>query len=202
MAIQFNEVVITAPFLVVKGFLMGYMQGRREQFAYFFHRKHGIKHEAFSEMVREFLHSTCRTHLCLPEDVLPDFEQALQNVEEKIGARIESKKRINRAEFSFSFHIYDESLTAACKELFASLPPGVELLNFAPLELAGETAVAVAEFSQIHQYCYEGNGLASGDFEGVMNFFLAIKRHSLKSQILCSEIRLNLEQEQKPVHTG
>ncbi len=193
MARLFSEVVITAPFLMTKGFLMGYMQGRNKEFPYFFHRKHGIRHEGIGDLMREFLHSTCRTHVCLPDDEIDGFEAALGNVEEKIGAQIESRKLIKSAEFSFSFHLYDESKTASCKELFHSLPDGVRLEDFSPVELRGDSLVGVAEFSKIHQYCYEGSGTAGGDFEGVMNFFLKIKRHDLSAVILCSDIHLHFE---------
>jgi hypothetical protein len=193
MANVFSEVVITAPFMMTKGFLMGFMKGRNKDFPYFFHRKHGINHEGVGDLMREFLHSTCHTHVCLPEDLLAELESALSSVEEKLAARIESKKRINSAALTFSFHIYDEAHTGACKELFRSLPAGAELHNFVPIELRGDTIVGVAEFSKIYQYCYEGNGKVTGDFEGVMYFFLKVKRYSLSSSILCSDIKLILE---------
>ena len=193
MARTFSEVVITAPFIMTKGFLMGYLTGRNQDIPYFFHRKHGIRHEGVGDLMREFLHADCRTHLCLPTDALPEFEAALNKVEDKIAARIESKKQIRNAEFSFSFHIYNEVETSGCKELFHSLPDGAEFVNFAPKESRGDSIVGVAEFSKIQQYCYEGNGKVSGEFESVMNFFLKIKRHDLVSIILCSDIKLTFE---------
>ena len=58
-------------------------------------------------------------------------------------------------------------LAASCFGLqYRSLAWGMfdlsELYNFAPIELRGDTMVGVAEFSKIHQYCYEGNGKVTG----------------------------------------
>lgn len=190
MSTQFSEVVINAPFLLVKGFLMGYIQGSKKDFEYFFHRKHGIKRESMGELMRELFHVECHTHICLPNEIVPEFQASLHNVEHKICADIESVKEIKSASFSFSFHNYNEGQTGLFKELFKAVPADVELLNYNPMELRGEVLIGVSEYGHINQYVYEGNGTVSGDFQGVMDYYLKIKRHTLVDSILCGEIRL------------
>jgi hypothetical protein len=190
MSQQFSEVVIDAPFLLVKGFLMGYMQGRGSEFPYFFHHKHGIKHETLGEIVKEALHLECHTRLCLPDAIIPGFREALAAVHDRIHTLILSEKAIKRASFSFSYHIYSEERSGPCKDVLKTLPEGVELQNYRPAELRSSTPVGVAEFSTINQYCYEGSGMIAGDFEGVMAVYLKIKRHSLCDAVLVSEIEL------------
>ena len=190
MSTQFSEVIINAPFLLIKGFLMGYMQGAKSDFEYFFHRKHSIKREGVGELMRELFHVECHTHICLPNEIIPAFSAALHNVEHKMCAEIELVKEIKSASFSFSFHNYNESQSGVYKELFKSVPKGVELLNYNPLELRGEALMGVTDYGKINQYVYEGNGSVSGDFQGVMDFYLKIKRHSLVDSILCGEIKL------------
>lgn len=193
MSAAFSEVVINAPFLLVKGFLMGYLQGRGETFPYFFHRKHSINHETPGELMREMLHLECHTPICLPSEVVPDVQTALDNVHDKLGIDIKSVRPIKRASFTFSFHLYSEERTGACKELFRHVPEGVELLDFSPTELRGGSVVGVSEFGNINQYCYEGSGKVHGDFQGVMELYLKIKHHSLADSILVSEIKLEVE---------
>jgi hypothetical protein len=190
MSTPFSQVIINAPFLMVKGFLMGYMQGSKKDFEYYFHRKHAIKRESMGELMRELFHVDCHTHICLPTPIIPGFQQALHNVEHKLCAEIESAKEIKNASFSFSFHNYDEAETGLFKELFKSIPDGVELLNYNPLELRGEALVGVSEFSHINQYVYEASGTVTGDFQGVMDFYEKIKRHRLADVILCGEVKL------------
>lgn len=190
MSQQFSEVVIDAPFLLVKGFLMGYMQGRGSEIPYFFHRKHGIKHETLGEMVKEVLHLECHTHLCLPDSIIPAITEALAAVHDRIRTSIKSEKAIKSASFTFSYHIYSENRSGPCKDVFRNLPEGVELQNYRPAELRSNSPVGIAEFSTINQYCYEGSGSVTGDFEGVMAVYLKIKRHSLCDAVLVSEINL------------
>ncbi|MBN1482312.1 hypothetical protein EH223_08925 [candidate division KSB1 bacterium] len=190
MSTQFSEVIIKAPFLMVKGFLMGYMQGAKKDFEYFFHRKHSIKRESMGELMRELFHVECHTHICLPTDIFPDFQQALHNVEHKLCAQVESAKQIKSASFTFSFHNYNEAETGIYKELFRNIPRNVELINYNPLELRGDALVGVSEYTHINQYVYEGYGTVSGDFQGVMDFYLKVKRHRLVDSILCGEVKL------------
>ena len=88
METTFTELVIKSPFLLVKGFLMGFMQGRGESFPYFFHRKAGITRETLGEMLRELFAFDSHTHICLPDHVINEFELALKNVEPIIKATV------------------------------------------------------------------------------------------------------------------
>jgi len=187
---SYSELVIKAPFTFVKGFLMGYMQASKNEFHYFFHRKHGIKYEGTGDIMRELLHVECHTHLCLPNDILTEFTNAITNVKHKVNVEIESIKKIKSARFTFSFHNYDENETSGYKDLFRSLPDSVEIQNFSPLELRGDSM----EYGMLNRYTYEGNGTVFGEFDGIIELYLRIKRHHLADSILCSEIKLEFEQ--------
>ena len=169
---------------------MGYMQGSHKDFEYFFHRKHGIKRENMGELMRELFHVECHTHICLPNEIVPDFQSALHNVEHKVCADVESVKPIKSAFFTFSFHNYNEGQTGIYKELFRAVPEGVELENYNPIELRGETLMGLSDYGSINQYVYEGNGTVTGDFQGVMDYYMKIKRHTLADSILVGEIKL------------
>ncbi len=195
MSTPFTELVISAPFLFVKGFLMGFMHGRNENFDYFFHRKAGILRETLSEVVKEFFAIDNHTDLCIPNYVVGEFEKAIQRLNPDMGVTIVEKKEIKDAEFNFSFKIFNPEQAEICKKLFTSLPSGVELLNFAPKELIEKEKISVQEYAPIHPYVYQGEGIAKGDFGGVMHLFLAIKRSEISDSILCSEIRLNFKSE-------
>ncbi len=192
MSTPFSKVVINAPFLLVKGFLMGYMQGQKSAFPCFFHHKHGIHHENTGELMRELLHMECHTRLCLPNTVIPKLRNAFENAIDKLGTEIESVHKIKSASFTFSYHIYSEEQTGPCKELFRHVPEGVELVDYRPTEVRGAMVAGVSEF-HINPYSYEGSGTVQGDFEGVMEFYLKIKRHTLCDSILVSEIKLEVE---------
>ena len=190
MSRQFSEVVIDAPFALVKGFLMGYLQGSGKNFPYFFHHKHGIQRETFGELVKEMLHLECSTHLCLPQEVVPEIQSALAAVYDRLHTSAKSIRPIRSASFSFSYHIYSEKQSGPCKNVFKQLPEGVQLLNYRPVELRSNSPVGIAELSIINTYIFEGSGTVAGDFEGVMEVWQRIKGCSLETVFLVSEIEL------------
>jgi len=51
MSTPFTELIIKAPFMLVKGFLLGFMHGRNESFDYFFYRKAGIRRETLTDQI-------------------------------------------------------------------------------------------------------------------------------------------------------
>ncbi len=191
----YYELVIQSPFLLIKGFLMGFMYGRGEEFPYFFNRKAGIRRETLGEVIKEYLSLDNYTHLCLPENIVPEFETALEKAHPKIGVTIEKKNKIRSAEFTFSFEIYNEEQAQVCKELMKNLPEGVELHNFEPKEIRYETIHGVKEYAPLHPYIYRGQGIVRGDFEPLIEFYLRCKRSSIRELILCSEVRLYYEKE-------
>ncbi len=193
---SYSELIIKAPFILVKGFLMGFMYGREKNFDYFFHRKSGIRRETMGELFRELFELDCHTYLCLPNNVIDDFIDALEKAEPKIGVKVESRKRIEKAEFTFSFEIFNPAMSKACQDLFSDLPEDVELVNFDPKELKHETMLKdLSGYAPIHAYAYQGEGTARGDFEGVMNFYLKIKKSNLSDAIVCSDLNLQFEGE-------
>jgi len=190
MRATYYELIIRSPFLLVKGFLMGYMHGRDESFKYFFHRKAGIRRETLGEILKEYLTMDNYTHLCLPENVVDNFITALKRAEPTIGSTVERKRRIAGAEFTFSFDLYNENQINQCKTLFENIPGGVELINFHPLERRDVKLKGIKEYAPMHPFTYQGQGTAQGDFESVVDFYLRIKRSEMADFILCSEIRL------------
>lgn len=194
MGVQYYELIIRSPFLLVKGFLMGYMHGRGESFKYFFHRKAGIRRETLGEVLKEYLTMDNYTHLCLPENVAEHFVSALRGAEPTIGCTVEKKRLITGAEFTFSFDLYNENQINQCKELFRNVPAGVELINFHPLERRDVRLKGIKEYAPVHPFTYQGQGTAQGDFEAVVDFYLTIKRSGLTDFILCSEIRLKYQE--------
>jgi hypothetical protein len=193
MSRRFVELIIKAPFLLVKGLLLGHRHGREEPYPYFFHRKAGIRRETIMEAVREIFEMDNYTCLCLPEDIADEFTSLIETSEDMTGAQLKEKKNIEGAEFSFSFEIFCVDLSDCSKNLFRDLPEGVRLVNYKPEEVNHQADGAAGGYAPSHPYVFRGQGKAVGDFEGTMNLFLRIKKSEASESILCSELRLQLE---------
>jgi hypothetical protein len=190
---HFSEMVIEGPFILVKGFLMGFLYGSDRQFQYFFHRKHGIRRETFREFIKELFEFENYVHLCLENSIVQNFSDAIKKSNEKIGLKIKSVRKIKSANFSFSYEIFNQELAAEAKKLFENLPAGLELSDFNTNEEIADDAVGPEGYAPVHSFISRSSGKAKGDFLDIMELFLRIKKSKLSESVICSRIHLDLE---------
>ena len=190
---SFSELVIEGQFVLVKGFIMGFLHGSDQEFDYFFHRKHGIRRETFKEFIKELFEFESHVHVCLDNNIIPKFLKAIEKSEEKIGLEIKSVKAINSANFTFSFEIFNKELADDIKIVFENSPAGVKVMDYKPIEEVANDAVGVEGYAPVHSFVARGNGTAEGNFHDIMELYLNIKRSKGSESIMCSEINLELE---------
>ena len=191
----FSELVIGGPFILVKGFLMGFWSSREPQPRYFFHRKAGIRRETLRDVLVELFELENLVHLCLEDDVVPAFQEAIDRAHDVIGISVRSVKGISGAEFEFSFEIFSRDLADACRSALAEIPEGVDLIGFAPEEEVHEDEAkdGLSRYAPVHAYAYRGKGRVKGDFGGVVDLLLRVKRCRASQFILTGEIELDLQ---------
>lgn len=191
---SFSEIVIEGQFILVKGFIMGFLHGSNQEFDYFFHRKHGIRRETFKEVIKELFEFDSHVHLCLDNNIIPKFLKAIEKSHEKIGLEIKSVRAIKSANFSFSYEIFNEELANKVKELFENSPAGISMIDYQPTVEKSDDAVGVEGYAPVHDFVARGNGKAEGNFYDVMELYLNVKRSKGSESIMCSEINLDLEE--------
>ena len=62
----FSEIVIEGPFILVKGFLIGF-RSAMDPFDYFFHRKAGIRRETLRDVMVDLFELENLVHVCVEE---------------------------------------------------------------------------------------------------------------------------------------
>lgn len=189
---SFSELVIEGQFVLVKGFLMGFLHGSDHEFDYFFHRKHGIRRETFKEFIKDLFEFDSHVHVCLDNNIIPKFLKAIEKSKEKIGLDVKSVRAIKSANFSFSFEIFNEELAKETKKIFDSPSEGIKILDYKPVEESVNSATGVEGYAPVHSYAARGNGKAEGNFCDIMGLYLSIKRSKGSESIMCSEINLEL----------
>ena len=190
---NFSELVIEGQFILVKGFIMGFMHGSDHEFDYFFHRKHGIRRETFKELIKEIFELESHVHVCLENNIVPKFLKAVEKSRDKIGLNVNSVRSINSATFTFSFEIFNEELAKETEAIFENSPAGVKVIDYKPVEEISDEAVGVEGYAPVHSFVARGSGKAEGNFHDIMELFLNIKRSKGSESIMCSEINLDLE---------
>ena len=191
---SFSELVIEGQFVLVKGFILGFLHGSDHEFDYFFHRKYGIRRETFKEFIKELFEFENHVHVCLENNVIPKFIKAIEKSKENIGMEVKSVRAISSANFTFSFEIFNEELAKETKDLFKNSPAGVKISGYKPVEEIDKDAAGIEGYTPVHEFAARGNGTANGNFHDIMELFLNIKRSNASESVMCSEINLELEE--------
>ena len=197
MTKSFCELVVEGPFILVKGFLMGFWSTADPQPRYFFHRKAGIRRETLRDVLSELFEWENLVHICLEEDAVPAFEAAIDRSKSVIGISIRSTRRIRAAAYDFSFQVFNRDLAQECRSIFSEVPEGVELVGHDPKEEIQDEDrdYSLSGYGGMHPYAYFGKGAVRGDCGGVVEFYLRCKRSKADLFILTGEISLELEDE-------
>lgn len=190
MARSFHEIVLEGPFMLVKGFLVGFLAGVKPDGRYFFHRKSGIHRETLKGFLKELFELENYVHLCLEAELLPKFEEACKLYNKITGLEIKSKKEVKSANFSFAYEFFNEALAKKAKDIFQSLPEGIQIVDYHPLEETRPNAKGIESYAPLHDFTARGKGTVVGEFEGVIELYLDIKKSSFSESVVLSEVRL------------
>jgi len=193
MSKKYSEIIVEGSFMLAKGFLLGFLSTQQGQGQYFFHRKSGIRRETFRELLKDFFELDNHVHVCLEQPLVEKFKTASSLYTEITGNKIISEKEIETAAFSFSYEFFNQDLAKQAKDILNNLPEDVSLTDYFPFEEHAAEGHGIEAYAPLHEFTTRARGKLSGDFEGVMNIYLQIKKSKLCESIICDEVVLNFE---------
>lgn len=184
MTSSYEQIVLKAPFTLVKGFVLGYRQNFDSEFKYFFNRKSGIKRETLSEHIMQFFDMDQYCYLCLDKAHTENFLIALGELK-GYGVEVMERSDIDHAEFSLDITVYNRQFSSECEKIIQFRDGTIELSNPEADEIFDETGSPKS-----HAYTYELKTNVSGPFEAVMDFYLSLKKSGFADFVNSSEIQL------------
>ena len=193
MSKKYSEIVIEGGFMLAKGFLLGFLSTAKPGSRYFFHRKHGIRRETFKELLKELFELDNFAHVCLETELVDNFKEASKLYTEITGNTIKAVKPIKSASFTFAYEFFNEERANVAKGIFKTLPNSVEVLDFYPYEEIDKEGHGVEAYAPLHEFTSRARGKLNGDFEGIMDTYLKIKKSALSESIICGEVLLEFE---------
>ena len=194
MARTFHEIVMEGTFLLVKGFLLGFLGGVKPEGRYFFHRRAGIRRDTFREFIKELFELENYQHFCLESDLVDKFIEGTKLYSKVTGMEIKSVKKIKSAHFSFAYEMFNEELARKAKKVLQNLPKNVKVVDFHPLEIKEEEGKGIESYAPLHDFTARGKGTVIGDFEGVIDLYLEIKRSEFADFVVLTDVKLKLEE--------
>jgi hypothetical protein len=169
---KWYEVVIEGSFDLIKGFIIGFFEGRKISGAIIFEREHHVKREGEIEHLLRAIHvEEDRVHLIMGKRTFRILDQALNKRKHEIPLKVVSEKEIVRAHFNFTYAAYAKRFGNELKELFSSLPEGVRLEGYEPEEIERETKDSTAGYAPLHKYEIKAKGRVTGPAKDVIDFY-------------------------------
>ncbi len=189
---EFVELVIESPFILFKGFLMGFIEGSGEKPVYFFSKKTGIKTETLVESLKVWFGFETLVHVCVEVKFADNLKKALENTFDKLGMKVKSEKPIKSASFDFKVTLYHKKDAKRFEELIHNLPDGVILDEFTKdIDEDKDAAKEKGVYTVDHAYIYKAEGEIVGNFHGVVDVFLKMKDFP---HIELEEVHLNFDE--------
>ena len=170
---KYNEVVFEGSFELMKGFVLGFLEGRGIQGEAIFEAEHHIENESkFGQLLRFIGAKGDRTNLIVGAGLHDLIRQAIENRNLKNDLKIVSVREITEAYFEFSYHAYSRKLGEELKVLFGSLPPGLRIEKAScPKETINPEAKGIEAYAPLHEYEIEASGEIHGPVKEVIDLY-------------------------------
>ena len=94
---------------------------------------------------------------------------ALEAAAPRYQFEIKEERKIERAYFHFEFETPSRKVADRIKKVFAGLPTGVVVTDYAPEEIIDPKATSAELYSPEHEYVFRGEGVIEGDVFGVID---------------------------------
>ncbi len=188
---KFVELVIESPFILFKGFLMGFIEGSGEKPVYFFSKKTGIKTETLVESLKVWFGFETLVHVCIEKGFAEKLKKAIENTFDKLGMKVKSEKEIKSASFDFKVTFYHKKDAKKFEDIIHNLPDNVVLDEFnKEIDIDEEAEEEKGIYTAEHPYIYRAEGEIVGDFRGVVDVYLKMKE---LPHVDTEEVYLNFE---------
>ncbi len=191
MSKPFVELVISSPFILVKGFLMGFLTGGDHQASYYFSRRHGIQTETLAEHLKEWLGFENFVYLCLERAIMPQFLKAVHANHEKLGMEVISCRAILSASFELEARLLDKnSANRFRNELDQLRNQDISIKLTADRELAVPAwqDVGVGILTSLPPYQYAIDAGINGPLESILPF-----HRKLRDEVLVNTTTIKLK---------
>jgi hypothetical protein len=170
---KYCEVVLEGSFDLIKGFVLGYLEGSGIKGEAIFEAEHHIENESkFGQLLRFIGAKGDRTNLLVGSGLHDLLREAIEKRNLQNDLKIVSAREITEATFEFSYHAYSRKLGEELKTLFGSLPPGVRIeKGRGPKETVNPEGKGVEAYAPLHEYEIEAKGEIHGPVKEVINLY-------------------------------
>lgn len=191
MSKPFVELVISSPFILVKGFLMGFLTGGNHKAAYYFSRRHGIQTETLAEHLKEWLGFENFVYLCMERSIISPFLEAVHSNHAKLGMEVISCRAILSASFELEARLLDKNSANRFREELDRLGSddvAISLTADRELAVPAWQDVGVGILTSLPPYQYAIDARITGPLESILPF-----HRKLRDEVLVDTTPIKLK---------
>ena len=173
---NWQEVVIEGPERTVRAFVLGFVAGRGEPGGGgVFGSDLPLEPESFGERLKALFAAGSHHIVLAPERLAAPLADALAQRGAQVGLRLEHRRAVVSAEFSFRAEVFSREVAAQIRrELLDTLPAGVRVEGLSEAEELHPEARGPEPFAPLHEYAYRVSGRIVGSIEGVLQVWETI----------------------------
>jgi hypothetical protein len=180
MTKKYYEVVLEGSYELVKGFVLGYLEGKGIEGDAVFEQEYHIKGEGRLEQIMRMLNvKENEIRVIIGEGVGLMLREAIERRKADLNLKVRSIRPVTGARFNFRYKTFSKEFVEKLKATFANLPPGVELKGYEPVEVIQLDAKGVEAYAPLHDYEIKASGEVIGPAKEVIDFYDQIEHNEL-----------------------
>ena len=181
MLSSYYEVDVEGSFDLIKGFVLGFIEGRQIEGEAIFGEEHHVgNEEKFGQLLRLLgvkgkvvrVIISCALHHLL--------EEALEKRKDEISIKIKNVRGIAGASFDFEYKAFAEDFGKELKKTFGNLPDRLTMEpGYEPAEIRHPEAKGVEAYAPLHDYEIKAKGRVSGSIREIIDFYGKLEHNQL-----------------------
>ncbi|HVO84911.1 MAG TPA: hypothetical protein VMU60_10855 [Syntrophobacteria bacterium] len=177
---KYFELVVEGHFDLIKGFVLGFLEGKGIGQSVMFAREHHIKGDRdLKHVLRVLAGKEDQARLLVDEGVCQSLRESLANVREALPLRLVSTREISAAHAGFSYEAYAKEMGDELKALFVNLPEGVAVADYEPEEKVEPEGKGIEAYAPLHHYQIKAKGRIAGAVGPLIDFYDKLEGHPL-----------------------
>ncbi|MBN2568490.1 MAG: hypothetical protein JXB42_03560 [Deltaproteobacteria bacterium] len=181
MSKSYYEVIVEGSCDLIKGFVLGFMEGKGIRGESVFEEAERIKVEGtLEQIIRMSGIKGKRIHIIIESGFYKLLNEALMKVKDRMDLKVISAKEIIDARFDFHYKAFTNELGDELKGLFSNLKGGLKIRgDYSPEESVMPEGKGIEAYAPLHAYKLSAKGEIHGPAMEVFGFYRKLELYDM-----------------------
>jgi hypothetical protein len=177
---KYYEVILEGSYELIKGFVLGYFEGKGIEGEAIFEQEYHIRGEGRLEQLMRMLNvKGNEIRVIIGEGFGLMLREAIERRKADLNLKVRSLRLVKGARFNFRYKTFSKEFGEKLKATFADLPPGLQIRGYKPKEVVRSEGKGVEAYAPLHDYEIKAIGEVHGPAREVVSFYDRIEHNEL-----------------------